>query len=279
MIKQTLNINGKLVDLSRPQVMGILNITPDSFYAGSRFGQVEAAVTAAAQMQREGAIFIDIGGHSTRPGADAVSEDEELDRVLPVVMALKTQLPDLLLSIDTFRANVARQAVAAGAHLINDISGGNLDEAMFQTVAELGVPYVLMHSRGTPQTMQQLTDYEHLVSNVIRELQQKIAQLRALGVKDIIVDPGFGFAKTAAQNFELLRHLEAFQMLECPLLIGISRKSMIWRTLGITAAEALNGTTVLNTLVLTKGAQILRVHDVREATEIITLLEKINGQT
>lgn len=274
-MKKTLHINGKLVDLSRPQVMGILNITPDSFYAASRFGQAEAAVAAVVQMQREGATFIDIGGHSTRPGADAVSEAEELDRVLPVVEALKNQFPDLWLSIDTFRASVARQAVVAGAHLINDISGGNLDVAMFETVAELGVPYILMHSRGTPQTMQQLTDYEHLVSDVIRELQQKVAQLRALGVKDIVIDPGFGFAKTAVQNFELLHYLEAFQLLECPLLIGLSRKSMIWRTLGVTAAEALNGTTVLNTIALAKGANILRVHDVRPAIEAIALLQKV----
>jgi dihydropteroate synthase len=274
-MKKTLNIAGKLIDLSRPQVMGILNITPDSFFEGSRFGQVEAAVARAAQMQHEGATFIDIGGHSTRPGADAVSEAEELDRVLPVVAALHQNLPDLVLSIDTFRASVARQAVAAGAHIINDISGGNLDDDMFETVAQLNVPYVLMHSRGTPQTMQQLTHYEYLVSDVIRELQQKVAQLRALNVKDIVIDPGFGFAKTADQNFELVQHLEAFQMLDCPLLIGLSRKSMIWRTLNTTAAEALNGTTVLNTVALTKGANILRVHDVRPAVEAIALLDKL----
>lgn len=280
-MKKTLNIAGKLLDLSQPQVMGILNITPDSFYEGSRFGQATQAVARAAQMQAEGATFIDIGGHSTRPGADAVSETEELNRVLPVVEAIRQQLPDLVVSIDTFRASVARQAVAAGAHIINDISGGNLDEAMFETVANLGVPYVLMHSRGTPQTMQQLTDYAHLVSDVIRELQEKVARLRALGVKDVLIDPGFGFAKTATQNFELLQHLEAFHILDCPLLIGLSRKSMIWRTLHTTADQALNGTTVLNTIALTKGAQILRVHDVREAVEVVQLLAKMNttGQT
>jgi len=274
-MKKTLNIAGKLLDLSVPQVMGILNITPDSFYEGSRFGQAAHAVARAAQMQTEGATFLDIGGHSTRPGAGGVSETQELDRVLPVVEAINQQLPHLVISIDTFRANVARQAVAAGAHIINDISGGNLDSTMFETVANLGVPYVLMHSRGTPQTMQQLTDYAHLVSDVIRELQEKIARLRALGVKDVLIDPGFGFAKTATQNFELLQQLEAFHALDCPLLVGVSRKSMIWRTLGITADQALNGTTVLNTVALSKGAQILRVHDVRQAAEAIELLQKL----
>ena len=271
-MKKTLNIAGKLLDLSTPQVMGILNITPDSFYAGSRFSDPQTALQQAAEMAAAGATLVDVGGHSTRPGADAVSETEELDRVLPVVALIREQLPHLIISIDTFRASVARQAVAAGAQIINDISGGNLDATMFQTVADLDVPYVLMHSRGTPQTMQQLTYYDNLVVDIIFELQQKIAQLRALHVKDIIVDLGFGFAKTAAQNFELLGQLEAFRVLDCPLLVGVSRKSMIWRTLNIKSEDALNGTTVLNTLALLKGASLLRVHDVKEAVEAVKLL-------
>ena len=271
-MKKTLNIAGKLLDLSTPQVMGILNITPDSFYAGSRFSDPQTALQQAAEMAAAGATLVDVGGHSTRPGADAVSETEELDRVLPVVALIREQLPQLIISIDTFRASVARQAVAAGAQIINDISGGNLDSTMFQTVADLDVPYVLMHSRGTPQTMQQLTHYDNLVVDIIFELQQKIAQLRALHVKDVIVDLGFGFAKTAAQNFELLGQLEAFRVLDCPLLVGVSRKSMIWRTLNIKSEAALNGTTVLNTLALLKGASLLRVHDVKEAVEAVKLL-------
>ena len=271
-MKKTLNIAGTLLNLATPQVMGILNITPDSFYAGSRFDSVEAALQQAAAMLAAGATLLDVGGHSTRPGAEAVSEAEELNRVLPVVEAIARQLPEAIISIDTFRASVARQAVGAGAHLINDISGGNLDENMFQTVAHLDIPYVLMHSRGTPQTMQQLTHYDNLVVDIIFELQQKIAQLRALHVKDIIVDLGFGFAKTAAQNFELLGQLEAFAVLDCPLLVGVSRKSMIWRTLNIKSEDALNGTTVLNTLALLKGASVLRVHDVKEAVEAVKLL-------
>lgn len=270
-MKKTLNCRGRLVDLSRPAVMGILNLTPDSFYAGSRISSAEA-VERAGQMLVEGATFIDLGSYSTRPGAVDISPAEELDRLLPAVEALRTAFPDALLSIDTFRASVARQAVLAGASLINDIAGGTLDPAMFHTVAELGVPYVLMHLRGTPQTMQSMTTYADLITDIIDEMGEQRAKLRGLGVTDVILDPGFGFAKTVAQNFQLLGQLTAFQVFDEPLLIGLSRKSTIWRTLSTTAENALNGTTVLNTVALLRGANILRVHDVREAVEAITLV-------
>ncbi|WP_128543658.1 dihydropteroate synthase [Larkinella soli] len=270
--KKTLNLRGKILDLTVPKVMGILNITPDSFYAGSRTFSVESAVEQAGRMLSEGATFLDLGGYSTRPGAGPVSPEEEADRVLPVIEAIRRGFPEAWISVDTFRAPVARQAVEAGAVMINDVSGGSLDPGMFATVAALDVPYVLMHMRGTPQTMTALTDYHDLIPDILLELQNRVSALEQLGLKDIVVDPGFGFAKTARQNFELLNGLEAFRMFGSPLLVGLSRKSSIWRTLGITAEEALNGTTVLNTLALTKGADLLRVHDVREAVEAITLL-------
>jgi dihydropteroate synthase len=275
--KKTLNCRGRLVDLSHgTAVMGILNVTPDSFFAGSRVnsaqGMVSEVADRAGQMLRDGATFLDIGGYSTRPGAPDISPSEETDRVLPAIEAILRAWPDTLLSVDTFRADVARQAVNAGACLVNDVAGGTLDPAMFQTVAELGVPYVLMHLRGTPQTMQSLAKYDNVVTEVIDELGNQLAKLRALGHKDIILDPGFGFAKTPAHNFALLNQLEAFRLFSEPLLVGVSRKSTIWRTLGITANEALNGTTVLNTVALLKGASILRVHDVQEAVEAVTLV-------
>ena len=275
-MKKTLNIGGKLLDLSTPQVMGILNVTPDSFYSGSRVVQTEEAYKKAERMLSEGASLLDIGGHSTRPGADAVSEEEEIKRVLPVVEMLQKRFPKAILSIDTFRASVARQAVEAGAHIINDIAGGNLDTAMFETVASLNVPYILMHSRGTPQTMKSLNHYDHLVTDIVRELQAKIYQLQQLGVKDIVADMGFGFAKNADQNYILLRELKTFQLLNVPLLIGLSRKSMIWRKLDITPDQSLNGTTVLNTVALMNGADILRVHDVKEAIEAVKLIQLLN---
>lgn len=271
-MKKTLNIAGKLLDLSTPQVMGILNVTPDSFFSGSRVLQIEDAYKKADKMLSEGASMLDIGGHSTRPGADAVSEEEELNRVLPVVEMLRKRFSEAIISIDTFRASVARKSIEAGAHIINDIAGGNLDPLMFETVAELNVPYILMHSRGTPQTMKELNQYDDLVTDVLRELQAKIYQLRQLGVKDIVADMGFGFAKNADQNYVLLRELRAFEALNVPLLVGVSRKSMIWRKLEITPDQSLNGTTVLNTVALLNGANILRVHDVKEAAEVIKLL-------
>ncbi|MGM9508521.1 dihydropteroate synthase [Larkinella sp. GY13] len=270
--KKTLNLRGNVLDLTTPIVMGILNINADSFYAGSRILSVDQAVERAGIMRSEGASLLDIGGYSTRPGAADISEEEEINRVLPIIEALVRHIPDVWISVDTFRSSVARQAVEAGAVLINDVSGGTLDLQMFETVAGLGVPYVLMHMRGTPQTMTRYTFYNDLVPDVLFELQQQLATLRALGQKDVLIDPGFGFAKTPQQNFQLLNQLEAFQTFDAPVLAGLSRKSTIWRTLNIQPEDALNGTTVLNTLALTKGADILRVHDVREAMEAITLV-------
>lgn len=270
--KKTLNLSGRLLDLNTSAVMGILNITPDSFYEGSRFQpDSDQIVQKAGQMLADGATILDVGGYSTRPGAADISINEECDRVISVIEALIGNFPDALISIDTFRSEVARKAVGAGATMVNDVSGGNLDEELFQTVAELGVPYVLMHMRGTPQTMTKENKYEHLVRDILRELAEKMAQLRSLGIGDVIVDPGFGFAKNVSQNFELLNNLEHFQELNTPLLVGLSRKSMIWRSLGVTPAEALNGTTALNMLAMQKGANILRVHDVKEAVETVKL--------
>lgn len=260
--------------------MGILNITPDSFFADSRIPP-EQTVATAEKMLTDGATFLDVGGYSTRPGAAEVSPDEEADRVLPVIEAILDSFPNALLSIDTFRASVARQAVESGAALINDVSGGTLDPAMFSTAVDLsrmwgGVPYILMHLRGTPTTMQSLATYQHVVTEVIDELAVRLAELRALGATDIILDPGFGFAKTAAQNFELVSQLDAFRLFDEPLLVGLSRKTTIWKTLTIKADDALNGTTVLNTAALLKGASILRVHDVREAVEAIKLTQHLS---
>jgi dihydropteroate synthase len=272
--KKTLNCRGRLVDLTTPAVMGILNITPDSFYTGSRVA-TEQAVMLAEKMLAAGATFLDIGGYSTRPGATPVSPPEETDRVLPVIEAILSCFPDALLSVDTFRASVARQAVEAGAVLVNDIAGGTLDETMFATVAALGVPYILTHLRGNPQTMMAHANYQHVTTEVIDELARRLAQLEAMHLHDIILDPGFGFAKTPAHNFQLINELESFRLFDEPLLVGISRKTTIWKTLGITPDESLNGTTVLNTIALMKGAAILRVHDVREAVEAVKLLEAV----
>lgn len=272
--KKTLNCRGRLVDLTQPAVMGILNITPDSFFADSRVS-LDNTVIAAEQMLQEGATFLDIGGYSTRPGAAVVSPTEEADRVLPSIEAILSAFPDALISVDTFRSSVARQAVVSGAALVNDIAGGTLDPAMFGTVAELGVPYILMHTRGTPQTMQSMATYSHVATEVIDELAIRLAELRSLGHKDIILDPGFGFAKTPNQNFELLNHLDHFRLFDEPVLVGLSRKTTIWKTLKIKAEDALNGTTVLNTTALLKGASILRVHDVREAVEAVKLTQQL----
>ncbi|HLK98307.1 MAG TPA: dihydropteroate synthase [Hymenobacter sp.] len=273
--KKTLNCRGRLVDLTVPAVMGIVNVTPDSFFTGSRIA-LDNAVETAQKMLSAGATFLDVGGYSTRPGAVDVQPAEEVDRVVPVIEAILTSFPQALISIDTFRASVARQAVGAGACLINDVSGGTLDPAMFATVAELpGVPYVLMHLRGTPQTMQSLATYSNVVTEVIDELAGQLTKLRAMGIHDILLDPGFGFAKTPAQNFELLSRLEAFRLFDKPILVGLSRKTTIWKTLGITADEALNGTSVLNTVALFKGISVLRVHDVREAVEAVKLTQQL----
>jgi len=264
--------NGQLLAIGKPAIMGILNITPDSFFEGSRYeSDAQQVVDTAAKMLADGATFIDIGGYSTRPSAAEISINEEIDRVVPAIEAIIKHYPDAIISIDTFRSSVAKAAVKAGAAIINDIAGGNLDTEMFQTVANLDVPYILMHSRGTPQTMTSLNQYNNLTVDVIGELQSKVFELRQLGVKDIILDPGFGFAKSPTQGFEMMRNLPAFQILELPLLVGISRKSMIYKTLNISADEALNGTTALNMIALINGAQILRVHDVKEAVETVKL--------
>lgn len=273
--KRTLNVKGRLVDLTIPRVLGILNLTTDSFYNDSRASSVDAALQRAEAFLNEGATFIDIGAYSSRPGAAEVSAEEELRRLLPVVEAITKKLPEAMLSIDTFRAGVAREAIAAGAHIINDISAGSMDEAMFETVAALQVPYIIMHMRGTPQTMQQQASYENLTLEIIDYFSAKIAVLKKLGIHDVIIDPGFGFAKTLDHNYELMGRLQDLQVFGLPILVGISRKSMIYRFLGSTAGAALNGTTVLNTIALLKGAGILRVHDVKEAVECVALIEKL----
>lgn len=273
--KSTLNLKGRLLDLSRPLVMGILNLTPDSFYENSRNGSVTAALKRVETCLLEGAAMIDIGAYSSRPGAADVSTEEELRRLLPAVAAISERFPEAILSIDTFRARVAAESIAAGAHLINDISGGTLDEAMFETAGRLGVPYILMHMKGNPQTMQQNPEYEDIALEVVDYFAAKLHTLKQLGVKDVILDPGFGFAKTIAHNYELLNRLDCLDIFRLPVLAGFSRKSMITRYLGISPEEALNGTTVLNTLALQKGAGILRVHDVRAAAECIALTEKM----
>lgn len=275
--KQSLNIKGRLIDLSSPKVMGILNITPDSFYSNSRTKTIDEALNKAARFLNEGATFIDIGGYSSRPGAKDISVDEETDRLIPVVESLTKTFPEAIISIDTFRAKVAEETIAVGAHIVNDISAGNLDEQMFETVAKLQVPYIMMHMQGTPQNMQQNPTYNNVLLEVIDNLSKRVAALKALHVHDVIIDPGFGFGKTIGHNYELLRQMEAFKIFKLPVLAGFSRKGMIYKTLGITATEALNGTSVLNTIALQKGAGILRVHDVKEAIECVRLVEKLKG--
>lgn len=272
--KTTLNIKGRLFDLRRPQVMAILNITPDSFYSASRTASIEEALRKTGDFLNAGATMIDIGAYSSRPGAADVSTQEELDRIVPVIEAITKHYPEAVLSIDTFRAAVAEASIEAGAHIINDISGGSLDPDMFSTVAKLNVPYILMHMKGTPQTMQHEAEYDDVVLEVVAYFAKKIAELRALGVKDIILDPGFGFAKTRTHSYELLNHLEDLKIFGLSYLVGFSRKSMIAKFLQIDPADALNGTTVLNTIALKKGASILRVHDVTPAIECIKLVER-----
>lgn len=273
----TINCKGKLIDLTSPKVMGILNITPDSFYDGGARKNEKAVLSHVAQMLTEGATFIDVGAYSSRPNADHVSEDDELKRILPIVHIILETFPETLLSIDTFRSKVAKACVEAGACMINDISAGKLDDNMLQTVANLRVPYIMMHMRGNPKTMQQQTDYDDVLNSILLYFSERIAAAKALGIIDIMVDPGFGFAKNIKQNFEILNKLELFKMIEKPLLIGVSRKSMIYKTLETSAKEALNGTSVLNTIALQKGASILRVHDVKEAMECITLTNALRS--
>lgn len=272
----TINCKGQLIDLSQPKVMGILNITPNSFFDGGRYSSENEILAKVEKMLAEGATFIDVGAYSSKPSAEFVSEEEELDRIVPVVQLLVKYFPEILISIDTFRSEVARACIENGAAIINDISAGNLDDKMLEVIAQYNVPYIMMHMRGTPETMQSMTEYEDVVKEVLLYFSEKISQARSLGINDLIVDPGFGFAKTIAQNYEVMQKLELFHSLGLPILIGISRKSMIHKTLGITADEALNGTTVLNTIALTKGAHILRVHDVAAAMECVKLYQKMN---
>ena len=272
----SLNIGGRLVDYTRPAVMGIVNVTPDSFYAGSRTTDAEAVERRVAAMLGEGVDIIDVGAYSSRPGAADVSPDEESERLARGLEAVRRVAPEAVVSVDTFRASVARKAVSGfGPLIINDISGGALDDDMFETVAELGVPYIMMHMQGTPQNMQKEPSYDNLIKDVFLYFARKVQQLRDLGVKDIILDPGFGFGKTLEHNYELLAHLEEFHIFELPVLVGVSRKSMIYKLLGGTPQDSLNGTTVLDTVALMKGAHILRVHDVREAVEAVRITEKL----
>ncbi|MDB4919763.1 dihydropteroate synthase [Mucilaginibacter sp.] len=274
--KATVNAGGKLIDLSKPKVMGIINLTPDSFYTGSRKPGIADALLQAEKMLTEGADFLDLGASSSRPGADDISVQEETDRLLPVVEAIVSRYPDAVLSIDTFRTGVAEAGINAGAHIINDISGGQLDGDMFATVARLQVPYILMHMKGNPKTMQQLAIYDDVFADVYDYFADKYYQLKQLGVHDVIIDPGFGFAKKPEHSYALMSRLQDLNMLQLPILVGISRKKMIYGELGINASEALNGTTALNTIALTKGANILRVHDVKEAVEAVKIWEWCN---
>jgi len=256
--------------------MGILNVTPDSFYDGGRFRNSSAVMRQVDQMLEEGATFIDVGAYSSKPNAEDVNESEELLRILPIVDLIIKNFPEVVLSIDTFRSRVAKQCIDAGASLINDISAGHLDKNMLATVAKLKVPYIMMHMRGTPKTMQQLTNYDDLIKDILFYFSERIAKARALGIVDLVIDPGFGFAKTLEQNYELLNKLELLKMTDLPILVGLSRKSMIYKTLETSAKEALNGTSILNTIALQKGTNILRVHDVREAMECIQLTQQLN---
>ena len=273
----TINCRGQLIDCSEPRVMGILNLTPDSFFDGGKYKDEHSILTQVETMIQQGADFIDVGGYSSRPGADDVASSEELNRVVPAIEAISKRFPECLISIDTFRSEVADGAIASGACMINDISGGDRDPKMPKVAAKHKVPYIFMHMRGTPQTMNQLTQYEDVVLEVTQELAKKLKQLRALGLNDLIADPGFGFAKTLEQNYTLLNHLEHLKLLEVPILVGLSRKSMIYRLLETQPDHALNGTSVANTIALIKGANILRVHDVLQATEAIRLIKALKN--
>lgn len=274
----SLNLKGRLVTIDRPWVMGIVNVTPDSFYSGSRVSDEQSLVQRVRQMLAEGADVIDVGACSTRPGGEQVDAQGEMERLGWALGIIRREQPDVVLSVDTYRADVARSCVEQwGADIINDISGGTIDDTMFSTVATLGVPYVLMHMRGTPETMAQMTDYENVTGDVLEWMTHRVDDLRQRGVADVIVDPGFGFAKTVEQNYELLAGLEAFHALEAPLLVGVSRKRMIYMPLGCGADEALNGTTVLNSVALLQGAHFLRVHDVLAATQAVRLITMLRG--
>lgn len=276
--KSTLNCNGQLIDLSAPIIMGVLNVTPDSFFDGGSYRNVKAMLQQVEKMILEGATIIDVGGMSSRPGAEIINVEEELNRVIPIIKKIKEHFTDVILSIDTVRSEVAKQSVACGASIINDISAGRIDDKMFKTVAELDVPYILMHMQGEPDSMQQEPDYQDVTKTILDFFISKVGELRALGVKDIILDPGFGFGKTIEHNYQLLQNFAIFEVLDLSLLVGISRKSMIYKVLNSTPELALNGTTILNTIALERGAKILRVHDVKEAKETITLWKQLNHE-
>lgn len=272
-----INCKGQLIDLSIPKVMGILNVTPNSFFDGGNYKNEDEIVSQVEKMLTEGATFIDIGAYSSKPSAEFVSEKEEIERIVPAIELILKHFPQTLLSIDTFRAEVAIASIESGAAIINDIAAGELDDKMFEVIAKYNVPYIMMHMRGNPQTMQSLTQYDDIVKEMLFYFSEKVNKARSFGINDLILDPGFGFAKTTDQNYEVLQKMELFNFLELPVLAGVSRKSMIYKTLNNTAQEALNGTTVLNTISLTKGAKILRVHDVKEAVECVTLFERMNA--
>ena len=271
----SLNCKGQLIDLSTPKVMGILNITPDSFYDGGQFKDSKSILVQTEKLISEGATFVDVGAYSSRPGADFVSENEELHRIIPVVELILKHFPKTLISIDSFRANVIRECVNAGAVISNDISAGHLDDQIMKTIGELGIPYIMMHMRGTPKTMQNLTDYDHLITEIFSYFSERVQLAKQHEIMDVVIDPGFGFAKTLSQNYELLGKLEFFQNLNCPILCGVSRKSMIYKTLNCLPKEALNGTTALNMVALMNGTNILRVHDVKEALECVKLFNQL----
>ena len=271
----TINCLGKLVDLSSPKVMGILNVTPNSFYDGGKHSDEKSILSQVEKMLMEGATFIDIGAYSSKPSAEFVSEEEEISRLIPVIQLVLKHFPETLISVDTFRAKVAEIGIENGVCIINDISAGSLDANMMETVARFQIPFVMMHMKGNPQTMQSMANYENITKEILFYFSEKVLLARSLGINDLIIDPGFGFAKTKDQNFEVMNNLEMFQMLELPILVGISRKSMIYKTLETSADFALNGTTVLNTIALQKGANILRVHDVKEAMETIRLVSQL----
>lgn len=271
----TINCKGKLIDLSSPKVMGILNITPDSFYDGGKFKDEVSILNQVDKMLTEGATFIDVGAYSSRPGAKHISEQEELKRIVPVINLLIKKYPESIISVDTFRSKIAKETIHAGAAIVNDISGGNMDTKMFQTVADLQVPYILMHMLGTPQNMQQNPVYNDVIKDIISFFASKIYTLHELKLNDVIIDVGFGFGKTVNHNYQILKDLELFKILDAPILAGISRKSMLYKTLGVSAKEALNATTSANTIALLNGANILRVHDVKEAVEAVKIVNQL----
>lgn len=271
----TINCKGHLLDLSTPKIMGVLNLTPDSFYDGGKFKTDKEALIQVEKNIQEGMDILDIGAYSSRPNAEDISVDEELRRLTSVLQQVTKEFPKLIISIDTFRSKIAKESLDLGAHIINDISAGKLDDEMLNVIAEYQVPYIMMHMRGTPQSMKQLTDYDDLVKEVIYYFSERIAEARKKGINDLIIDAGFGFAKSISQNFELLNHLKALKNLDLPLLTGVSRKSMVYKTLSIEPEEALNGTTALNMVALMNGSSILRVHDVLEAKQCVTLYEKL----